>query len=116
MRPFTILCTTILLASTAQVWRIHQEVTAIEQWRQAALEGSASAMQALRDTPMISPWERCAWALILAELDTGKQVDISSVPVCRQMIRAEGESLMLDYTSQLKDKITEKSKVTRFFN
>lgn len=32
MRPFTILCITILLACTAQVWRFHQEATAIEQY------------------------------------------------------------------------------------
>jgi hypothetical protein len=106
MRPFTILCITILLACTAQVWRFHQEATAIEQLSLSALQGSRSAMQALRDTStFILPWERCAWGLILAELDTGEQVAISNVPVCRQMIRPEGESLMLEYTDLLKAKI-----------
>ena len=105
MRPFTILCITILLACTAQVWRFHQEATAIEQLSLSALQGSRSAMQALRDTStFILPWERCAWGLILAELDTGEQVAKRKVPFGRQIIRQEGKSLMPKYTDLLKAK------------
>lgn len=106
MRPLTILYTVILLASIELAWRYHQDAMAIDRWRQAALEGRASAMQSLRDTSIfIFPWERCAWALILAELDHGQPVPMNHVPICRQMIRPEGEKLLLEYTNQLKVKI-----------
>jgi hypothetical protein len=106
MRPITILCITLLLACAVQVGSSYHQATEVEQLRLSALQGSRSAMQALRDTStFILPWERCAWALILAELDTGEPVAMSNVPVCRQMIRPEGESLMLEYTAQLKAKI-----------
>ena len=103
MRPFTILYITIFLACTVHVWRYHQNMTAIEKWRLAALDGSTSAMQSLRDTTIfILPWEQCAWGWILAERDTGQRLAMSDVPVCRQMIKPEGESLMLDYKTRLK--------------
>lgn len=110
MRPLTILYIVILLASLKLAFRYHQEAIAIDGWRQAAHEGSASAMQSLRDTSIsILPWERCAWALILAELDHGQPVPMNHVPICRQMIRPEGEKLILEYTAQLKVNISQKS-------
>lgn len=99
----TILTISLMLAITVHALRYRQEVTAIEQWRQKALQGSASAMQALRDTSIfIIPWERCAWGWILAELDTDQPVPMDTVPVYRQSIRPEGESIMLDYKARLK--------------
>lgn len=99
------LITALMIANAVFVFRFHREVVELEELRAAALQGSLIAMQTLRDTnTYITPYERCAWALLLAENNAGELVPFDSLPVCNQSILPEGEYLVREYAAQLKAK------------
>ena len=99
----TYLITALLIVNAVVVFRFHHEVVELEELRAAALQGSLIAMQTLRDTKTyILPYERCAWALLLAEDNAGEPVPIDTLPVCSQSILPEGEYLVRDYAELLK--------------
>lgn len=99
----TYLIAASMITITVFVFRFYQEVSELEKLRAEALQGSLIAMQTLRDTKIyIVPYERCAWALLLAEDITGMPVPINALPVCSQSIRPEGEYLVREYAELLK--------------
>lgn len=97
------LASALMIAIAVLVFRFHQEAVELEALRAEAAQGSLIAMQTLRDTQTyILPYERCAWALLLAEDIAGEPVRINTLPVCSQSILPEGEYLVREYAELLK--------------